>query len=382
MDPASIVSDAVQWRKHLHRMPELQFVERATADFVAETLAGFGLEPHRGMGGTGVVAVIEGAKGGGRTIGLRCELDALPIEEKTNLAHASRNEGAMHACGHDGHMAMLLGAARSLAETRDFAGRVVVIFQPAEEFGGGGRKMIEDGLFTSFPVDEVYAIHNMPGMKAGQIAALAGPAMAAARSWDLVIRGKGAHAGWPHTGIDGIAIAHDFTAGCNTIVARETDPVEAVVISPTQIHAGTNYNVVPETVEVGGTIRTLNDDAMAAVMDKMRQLARGLALAKGCEIALDIHEGYPVTVNHPAHVVAALDIASRTFGQDAIDAQAAPKMGTEDFSYMLAEKPGAYIFLGAGDTAPLHNPHYDFNDDILERGIGLLAAIARSRTAG
>ncbi|KFB08111.1 M20 aminoacylase family protein [Nitratireductor basaltis] len=380
MDLAPIVNDARQWRRHLHQMPELQFVEHKTADFVAEKLASFGLEVHRGMGGTGVVAVIDG-KGPGKNIALRCELDALPIEEQTNVEYSSRNEGAMHACGHDGHMSMLLGAARSLSENRDFGGTVTVIFQPAEEFGGGGNKMIEDGLFEKFPVDEVYAIHNMPGVKAGQVAALAGPVMAAARSWDLIIRGKGAHAGWPHTGIDGIAIAHDFTSGCNTIVARETDPVEAVVISPTQIHAGTNYNVVPEVVKVGGTIRTLSNESMAMVMDKMRQLAKGLAIAKGCEIELDIHEGYPVTVNHAAQVDAALQIARDTFGADAVDEEVAPKMGTEDFSYMLAKKPGAYIFLGSGDTAPLHNPKYDFNDDILERGIGLLASLARKRTA-
>ncbi|WP_417691659.1 amidohydrolase [Roseibium sp.] len=380
-DLNEIVGEARAWRQHLHAQPELQFVETKTAEFVADKLRTFGLEPNQGLGGTGVVAVIEGNGTPGKSIGLRCELDALPIEEQTNVAYTSKTPGVMHACGHDGHMAMLLGAAKALSASRDFPGRVVVIFQPAEEFGGGGEKMIEQGLFEKFPVDEVYGIHNMPGIEAGKIAGVAGPVMAAARAWDLRIDGKGAHAGWPHTGIDSIAVAMDFINACNAIVARETDPIAAVVISPTQIHAGTNYNVIPQSVQVGGTIRTLSDEAMADVIERMQRVAKGLAIAKACEISLEVQSGYPVTVNPEVQVAAALRAVSVAFGSEVLETSCDPKMGTEDFSYMLNRKPGAYLFLGSGDVAPLHNPSYDFPDGILERGIATWVTIAQARTA-
>lgn len=380
-DFETLAREATGWRRHLHENPELQFVETDTAGFVAEKLRSFGLDPQTGFGGTGVVAVIEGNGDAGKTIGLRCELDALPIEEQTNVPYSSKRPGVMHACGHDGHMAMLLAAAKALAATRDFPGKLVVIFQPAEEFGGGGEKMIADGLFEKYDCDEVYGVHNMPGIAPGKVAGVTGPVMAAARAWDLKIEGKGAHAGWPHTGIDGIAVAMDFINGCNAIVAREMDPIAAVVISPTQIHAGTNYNVIPQSVTVGGTIRTLSDEALADVIERMQRVAKGLAIAKGCDIALEIQSGYPVTVNHDIQVAGALQAVRAAFGEEIVETACDPKMGTEDFSYMLNVKPGAYLFLGSGDVAPLHNPAYDFPDAIIERGIGVWTAIARARTA-
>ncbi|TYC53126.1 amidohydrolase [Rhodobacterales bacterium] len=380
-DLDTLAREATEWRRHLHENPELQFVETDTAAYVAEKLRGFGLEPELGLGGTGVVAVIEGNGTPGKTIGLRSELDALPIEEQTNVAYASKRPGVMHACGHDGHMAMLLGATKALAKSRDFPGKLVVIFQPAEEFGGGAEKMIADGLFAKFDCDEVYGIHNMPGIKPGNVAGVFGPVMAAARAWDLNINGKGTHAGWPHTGIDSIAVAMDFINSCNAIIARETDPVAATVISPTQIQAGTNYNVIPQTVHVGGTIRTLSDAAMNDVIERMQRVAKGLAIAKGCEVTLEVQSGYPVTENHAPQLEAAIDAVRSTFGEEVIEATCDPKMATEDFSYMLNEKPGAYLFLGSGDVAPLHNPSYDFPDEIIERGIGIWIAIAKARTA-
>ena len=372
--------EAGDWRHHLHRHPELQFVENETADFVAARLTDLGLPLDRGLGGTGVVAVIEGRRGDGPTIGLRAELDALPIEEAGDRPHRSQAKGVMHACGHDGHMAMLLGAAKVLAAEPDFPGRIVLIFQPAEEHGGGGRKMIEDGLFERCPWDEIYAIHNMPGIPLGHIASRPGAIMAAACSWDLRVKGRGAHAGWPHTGIDGIRIAHEFLSGCQGIVARETDPVQPAVISPTQIHAGTNYNVIPEQVHMGGTIRTLDDVTMDHLQARMRRLAEGLSVTHGCEVALTINPGYPVTVNHAPQVEAILRVAEDCFGPQRIDRAVAAKMGTEDFAYMLAARPGAYVFLGSGDIAPLHNPAYDFDDKALETGIRLWTALALTRT--
>jgi len=368
------------WRRHLHQHPELQFVERKTADFVAARLDDLGLAVDRGLGGTGVVAVIEGRQGAGPAIGLRAELDALPIEESGDRPHRSQAKGVMHACGHDGHMAMLLGAAKVLAADPDFPGRIVLIFQPAEEHGGGGEKMILDGLFDRFPCDEVYAIHNMPGIPLGHVASRPGAIMAAACSWDLRVKGRGAHAGWPHTGIDGIRIAQEFLSGCQGIVARETDPVQPAVISPTQIHAGTNYNVIPEEVHMGGTIRTLDDATMDHLQARMRRLAEGLSVTHGCDVALTINPGYPVTVNHAAQVDAILGVAEDCFGAQRVDRGVAAKMGTEDFAYMLAARPGAYVFLGTGDSAPLHNPAYDFDDAALETGIRLWTALALRRT--
>ncbi|KZM50673.1 hypothetical protein OA90_08665 [Labrenzia sp. OB1] len=376
-----LAREATEWRRHLHENPELQFVETDTAAYVADKLRSFGLEPETGLGGTGVVAVIEGNGLAGKSIGLRCELDALPIEEQTNVSYSSRRSGVMHACGHDGHMAMLLGAAKKLAADREFPGRIVLIFQPAEEFGGGGEKMIADGLFDRFDCDEVYGIHNMPGIESGKVAGVSGAVMAAARAWDLKIEGKGAHAGWPHTGIDSIAVAMDFVSACNAIVARETDPIAAVVISTTQIHAGNNYNVIPQSVHVGGTIRTLSDAAMADVIARMQRVARGVAITKGCEVTFDVQSGYPVTVNHGSQLAGALAAVQSAFGNEAVETECDPKMGTEDFSYMLNEKPGAYLFLGSGDVAPLHNPSYDFPDGIIERGIGVWMTVAKARTA-
>ncbi len=376
-----LAEEAKTWRHHLHQHPELQFEERETAAYVARQLTSFGLEPVTGVGGTGVVAVIEGNRGKGRSIGLRSELDALPIVEESGATHTSRTRGVMHACGHDGHMAMLLGAAKHLATRREFAGRVVIIFQPAEEFGGGAEKMIEDGLFDLFDCDEVYALHNMPGLPVGTIGGAPGPAMGAARAWDLTVKGRGAHAALPHLGVDGISVAMEFISGCQAIIARELDPLTNALITPTQIQAGSSYNIIPAEVHVGGTIRTLSDPVMTDVITRMTRLAKGIGIARECSLEFEVQSGYPVTVNHDAPLVAALDVAEGLFGADHVLRNAAPKMITEDFSYMLNARPGAYLFLGAGDGPALHNPFYDFPDALITTGICFWSTLVHARLA-
>ncbi|NPD16752.1 amidohydrolase [Xinfangfangia sp. D13-10-4-6] len=373
---SQIAQTAVGWRHHLHRCPEPGYAEHETADFIAQTLISFGLTPSRGLAGTGVVAEISGSHAGPVTA-LRCEMDALPIQEVADLPHASRNGGFMHACGHDGHMAMLLGLAQSLAEDRTFPGKVVLIFQPAEETGGGALRMIDEGLLQAHPFDRVFSIHNLPGEPAGAILTRSGPIMAAATVWDLTIRGKGSHAGWPHLGIDAISIAADFVQGCQAIVARRTDPVAGATLSPTRISGGNTYNTLPEEVHIGGTLRALDDGVSDAIIARMRALAAGLALSADCRLDFRVTPGYPVTVNHPS-VLADVMRAARAVAGDNVSDSVSPKMGTEDFAYMLREKPGAYIFLGAGDIPALHANLYDFNDAILEPGIRLMAALIRT----
>lgn len=377
-DPmTSIVEQATVWRRCLHQQPELQFKEITTAAFVAEKLRSFGLEVHTGLAGTGVVAVLQGDQGAGFSLGCRAELDALPIQEVTGVDYASTNSGIMHACGHDGHMSMLLAAAAVMSRSRDFAGRVVFIFQPAEEFGGGGARMIEDGLFERFDCDEVYAIHNMPGMAFGSFGMVSGSVMASSDSWDITIKGRGGHAAWPHIAVDPIVIGAELVGAFQTIVSRSLDPVLAGVLTVTQFNAGTNYNVIPGDAVLTGTLRSLDESLRSRIIERLHEIGKGVGIAYGANIDIRVTEGYPVTVNHPAQCEKAIAAARASCGEDCIDQNASPKMGTEDFSFMLRARPGCYVLLGAGEEAvPLHNGGYDFPDELMAKGIRFWTALA------
>lgn len=365
------------WRQSLHRQPELQFKETTTAAFVAEKLRSFGLEVHEGIAGTGIVAVLQGDQGAGFSLGCRAELDALPIQEVTGVEYASASPGIMHACGHDGHMSMLLAAAAVMSRSRDFAGRVVFIFQPAEEFGGGGARMIEDGLFERFNCDEVYAIHNMPGMAFGSFGMVPGSVMASSDSWDITVKGCGGHAAWPHISVDPIVIGAELIGAFQTIVSRSIDPVLAGVLTVTQFNAGTNYNVIPGNAVLTGTLRALDETLRTRIIERLHEISKGIGIAYGADIKICLTEGYPVTVNHPEQCEKAIAAAKASCGEDCIDQKASPKMGTEDFSYMLRARPGCYVLLGAGeDAVPLHNGAYDFRDELMAKGIRFWTALA------
>lgn len=358
-----------EWRHHLHAHPETAFEEHATSDYVADKLAGFGLEVHRGVGRTGVVAVLR--NGDGPAIGLRADMDALHIEESTNLPWRSRHSGRMHACGHDGHTTMLLAAARHLARTRAFSGTAVFIFQPAEEHEGGGRAMVQDGLFRRFPVDAVYGMHNWPGMPVGRIAVKAGPMMAATASLEIVVRGKGCHAAMPHMGSDAVVAAAQVISALQTIPARNVHPVDSAVVSVTQVHGGEAWNIIPAEVVLRGTIRTFRDEVQRLVERRVRDIAGGVTMALGCEAEVRIDDGYPATVNTEAEAAHARRVAALVVGEENVDAHPVPSMGAEDFSFMLKERPGCYIWVGNGageDGKVLHSPHYDFNDAAIPIG--------------
>lgn len=367
---AEYQDEVAAWRHDLHRHPEILYEVHRTAGKVAERLAEFGVdEVVTGLGRTGVVGVIRGRRGpGGRTIGLRADMDALPLTELTGKPYASTVAGKMHACGHDGHTAMLLGAAKYLAETRNFDGTAVVIFQPAEEGGGGGKAMIEDGLMERFGIDEVYGMHNMPGLDIGKFAIRPGPIMAATDEFNLTISGHGAHAAKPHSSIDPIIVGTQLVQALQTIVSRSVDPLESVVVSVTKFNAGEAHNIIPETARLGGTVRTLTGEMRDLAEKRIREIAAGIGAVYGASIEVDYDRNYPVTVNHADNAVFAGDIAAEIVGAERVDRDVAPMMGGEDFSYMLEKRPGAFIFIGNGDTAGLHNPAYDFNDDALPIG--------------
>ncbi|MBX3597466.1 MAG: amidohydrolase [Rhizobiaceae bacterium] len=376
---ADLQQEVSQWRHHLHRNPELMFDVFETADFVATKLTEFGCdEVVRGLGRTGVVGIIKGAKGEGETIGLRADMDALPITEATGKPYMSTNTGKMHACGHDGHTAMLLGAAKYLAQTRNFAGRIALIFQPAEEGGGGGNEMIKDGLMDRFGISQVYGMHNMPGLPVGQFAIRPGPIMAATAEFTIHIHGRGGHAAMPHMGIDPIVIGSQLVTALQTIASRTTNPLESVVVSVTKFHGGDAYNVIPETVELAGTVRTLKEDVAKRTEERLHQICEGLALANNAKIELDFDPNYPVTVNHPEQTVFSGNIAAEIAGEQGVIRNIQPLMGGEDFSYMLRARPGAFIFLGNGDSANLHHPAYDFNDEAIPYGISYWVRLAEA----
>ena len=364
---AEYQAEMTAWRRDLHRHPETAFEEVRTADLVAGKLRDFGLEVHEGLAKTGVVAVLKAGEDA-RRIGLRADMDALHIHELNEFDHRSRHDGKMHACGHDGHTAMLLGAAKYLAETRRFDGTVCFIFQPAEENEAGGRVMVEEGLFEQFPVDDVYGMHNIPGLPAGQMAVRPGAMMAAADFFKIEIKGRGAHAAFPHHGIDPILVASELVVALQRIVARGTDPMKAAVVSVTQFNSGFTTNVIPETAVLSGTTRSFLPDVQDRIETEMRRIAKGIAEAHGAGIEVTYERRYPPTVNTARETEFAADAASSVVGGDSLLRDLPPVMGAEDFGWMLKEKPGCYIWLGNGGGAPVHNPNYDFNDEVLAVG--------------
>jgi len=369
---ADLQPDIQAWRRDIHENPELLYDVHRTAAFVADRLREFGCdEVATGLGRTGVVGVIKGRKEAGngdvRVIGLRADMDALPITEATGLPHASKTPGIMHACGHDGHTAMLLGAARYLAETRNFAGETVVIFQPAEEGGAGAAAMIKDGLMDRFRIDQVYGMHNGPGIPIGAFAIRSGPVMAATDSIDITIEGHGGHAARPHKCIDSVLVGAQLITALQSIVSRSVDPLESAVISMCEFHAGNARNVIPQTAELRGTARTLTADVRDLVEKRVAEVVAGVAQMTGARIDLNYERGYPVTVNHDAQTDFARRVAQEVAG-DANVLDMSPLMGGEDFSYMLEARPGAFIFCGNGDSAGLHHPAYDFNDEAILHG--------------
>ena len=367
---ADLHDEITAWRRDIHANPELLFDVHRTAGMVEEKLKAFGAdEVVTGIGRTGVVGVIRGRRNGsGRAIGLRADMDALPIQEIRDLPHKSTADGRMHACGHDGHTAMLLGAAKYLAETRNFDGTAIVIFQPAEEGGGGGREMVEDGMMDRFGVEQVFGMHNMPGLPAGQFAIRSGPLMASADFFNIHIEGLGGHAARPHGCIDPAIIVSQIVQSFQSIVSRNADPIESLVISVTQIHMGDTNNVIPQTAFMDGTVRTLKSGIRNLAEERMAAVCRHIGLAHDARVEIDYKRLYPVTENHPEETAFAAGVAREVVGDRNVIDNAPPVMGGEDFSYMLNARPGAFMFIGQGDTAGLHHPEYDFNDDIIPAG--------------
>jgi amidohydrolase len=369
---ADFHGEITAWRRDLHAHPELLYDVHRTASTVADKLRAFGCdEVVTGIGRTGVVGVIRGGRageGGGRAIGLRADMDALPIEETGDAPYKSTVPGKMHACGHDGHTAMLLGAARYLAETRNFAGTAVVIFQPAEEGGAGGRAMVQDGLMERFRVEEVYGMHNYPGLAVGQFALRAGPMMAAADRIVIEIEGRGGHAARPHASIDPVLVGAQIVNQIQSIVARNVDPLEAAVISICVFQAGSTDNVIPQTALLRGTARSLTPQVRDQLEARLQQVVTGTAQLHGATARLTYRRDYPVTRNHERQASFAASVAAEVVGRERVDDQVAPVMGAEDFSFMLEARPGAFIFAGNGDSAGLHHPAYDFNDEAIPFG--------------
>lgn len=377
---AELLPEITAWRRAFHETPELLFEVHRTAARVAELCRSFGCdEVTEGIGQTGVVAVIKGRTDSqGRVIGLRADMDALPITEQTGLPYASKTPGRMHACGHDGHTAMLLGAAKYLAETRNFDGTVVCIFQPAEEGGGGGREMVKDGLITRWKIDEVYGMHNMPGIPLGQFAIRPGALMAAADQFEVVVTGKGGHAAKPHDCIDTTLVAAHIVVAVQTIASRNVDPMKQVVVSICTVETDSSaHNVIPQVVRMKGTVRTLDPKVQDFVEKRLAEVAEGTALALGARADVRYARGYPVTVNRDENTAFAAEVAHAIAGS--CDTNTPPLMGAEDFSFLLNERPGAYIFIGNGDSAMVHHPAYNFDDRAIPYGASWYAGMAEAR---
>jgi amidohydrolase len=371
------------WRRDIHAHPELGFKERRTSDLVAEKLAGFGIEVHRGLGQTGVVGRLR-IGNSPRTIGLRADMDCLPIQEANTFAHRSQNDGRMHACGHDGHTTMLLGAARYLAQTRNFDGTVHFIFQPAEEGLGGAAAMVKDGLFDEFPCEVIFGMHNRPGLAVGKFQIRPGAMMAGGAFFDIAITGRGAHGARPESGVDPVVVASHITAALQSIVARNVRPVDTAVLSVTKIHAGDAYNVIPEKAVLGGTVRCFSNTTMDLIEERMRKIAEGVAAGLGASASLDFRRLFPALVNHADETRFIADTAAELVGEDNINRQAGLVMASEDFSYMLEHCPGAYIQIGNGDGeggCEVHNSGYDFNDAALPYGAALFARLVERHLA-
>jgi len=366
-------------RRDIHAHPELAFDERRTADIVAAELARYGLEVHRGLARTGVVGVLRAGQSS-RMIGLRADMDALPLAELNEFPHHSRHPGKMHACGHDGHTAMLLGAARYLADNPEFDGTVVFIFQPAEESEGGAAVMIEEGLFDQFPVEAVFGLHNWPGIPVGEMMVMPGPVMAGTCGFEIHVRGHGCHAAMPHQGIDSIVTGAQLVQALQTVVSRTLHPCDAAVVSVTQFHAGEAWNIIPEEVVMRGTIRSFKPEVQESVERAIERLCSGIAAANGAQISVRFEHRYPPTVNSPAEARFCQSVAGEVFGQERVLTDILPSMGAEDFAYMLREKPGCYVWLGNGPGTggcTLHNPHYDFNDQLLTLGVAYWTQLVR-----
>jgi hippurate hydrolase len=368
---AAMQDEVAQWRRDFHEHPEILYDVHRTAGIVAEKLKAFGCdEVVPGIGRTGVVGVIKGRKAAsGKVIGLRADMDALPMTETTGLPHASKTPGRMHACGHDGHTAMLLGAAKYLAETRNFDGTAVVIFQPAEEGGAGGKAMVDDGLMDRWGIQEVYGMHNMPGIPAGHFAIRPGPLLAASDDIHIEITGKGGHAARPHQCIDPVLVGSHIVTALHSIVSRNLDPLQSGVISICMFHSGEALNVIPEKAELHGTARSLTPQVRDLIERRVIEVAEATAKLHGATAKVTYERGYPVTDNHPRQTEFAAAIARQIAGSDNVDAATPPLMGGEDFSFMLEARPGAFIFIGNGDTAGVHHPKYDFNDNAIPAGI-------------
>ena len=378
-------ADLKDWRHDIHAHPELGFEEQRTSDFVAQKLAEFGVEVFRGIGKTGVVGRLR-AGNSQRSIGLRADMDALPIEEATNLPYRSRNHGRMHACGHDGHTTMLLGAARYLAETRNFDGTVNLIFQPAEEGLGGGAAMVADGLFDRFPCDAIFGMHNRPGLAVGKFQIRTGPMMAGGAYFDITVTGRGAHGARPEAGIDPVIAASHITLALQTIVSRNVRPIDTAVVSVTQIHAGAAYNVIPETAVIGGTARCFTRATMKMIEDNMRRIATSVAAGFGAAAELDFRVLFPPLVNDETETRFIAEAAAELVGDGNVNRDGNLVMASEDFSYMLEQRPGAYIQIGNGEGADgggggceVHNSGYDFNDAALPLGASLFARLAEKK---
>src|SRR5580700_2436726 len=379
---AALHGEITAWRHDMHAHPELLYDVHRTAAAVAEKLKSFGCdEVVPGIGRTGVVGVIRGHKAGGKVVGLRADMDALPLEEETGLPYKSTVPGKMHACGHDGHTAMLLGAAKYLAETRNFAGTAVVIFQPAEEGGAGAEAMVKDGLITRFGIQEVYGMHNFPGLPVGEFAIRPGPIMASADHITIELEGKGGHAARPHVAVDTILVGAQIINALQSIVARNVDPLEAAVVSVCMFQAGFTDNVIPQHALLRGTARALTPQVRKLLQKRVGEVVEGTAKLYGATAKITYVNGYPVTVNHERQTAFAADVAREIAGQDKVDTNVAPVMGAEDFSFMLNERPGAFIFVGNGDSAGLHHQAYDFNDETIPVGTSYWVRLAETALA-
>lgn len=367
-----LTGEVTGWRHHLHENPELGYEEHKTAAFVAEQLRAFGFdEVHEAIGVTGVVGVLHGKDGpGGKRIGLRADMDALPIEEAGDPEYKSKTPGVMHACGHDGHTALLLGAAKGLAETRAFDGTVHFIFQPAEEGGAGAQAMIDDGLFERFDVEEVYGLHNMPGIDVGEFHIRTGPLLAAADRFTITVRSPGGHAAMPHQTVDPVVIGAQIILALQAVVSRETDAINSAVLTVAQLKGSEAENIIPSQVEMKGTLRTLDGDDRKRIEQRVRDVSKGIAETMGASADVEFQYGYPATVNHPEQTRFAAEVATEIAGPDKVNDACPPIMPAEDFAFMLEAKPGAYIFLGNGDSAACHMPDYDFNDTAIPYGVG------------
>ena len=366
-------------RRDIHAHPELCFEEKRTSDVVAQQLESWGIKIHRGLGKTGVVGIIEGSLGKGRNIGLRADMDALPLQEHNHFEHASQHPGKMHACGHDGHVAMLLGAAQYLAQHREFKGTVYFIFQPAEEGGGGAREMIRDGLFDLFPCDAVFGMHNWPGIPVGDFGVTPGPMMASSNEFQITVKGKGGHAALPHNSADPVFAASQMIGSLQAIITRNKRPVDAAVLSITQFHAGDASNIIPDSAWIGGTVRTFTHEVLDLIESRLHHIASATAQAFDCSAEVTFSRNYPPTINHEKETAFAVDVMKELVGEHHVNSRIDPTMGAEDFAFMLQEKPGCYVFIGNGDgdhrsqghglgPCQLHNPCYDFNDQLLPLG--------------